>query len=845
MREDAGLTIVITSDSEIRNSSVSSVVESFSVSSTTLAYIIFTSGSTGRPKGVMIEHAAIRNRLLWMQDAYQLTPADVVMQKTPVSFDVSVWELFWPLMYGAQLVIAKPGGHRDGAYLAQLIADHNVTTMHFVPSMLQAFLEEPELERLASLRRVFCSGEALPWEVVRRFEQRIGCPLHNLYGPTEAAVDVTFWPCRTDMPARVVPIGTPIANTQIRILDERMRQTSIGVAGELYIGGVNLARGYINRPDLTAERFVVHDGQRLYRTGDLARWRPDGQVEYLGRLDAQVKLRGFRIELGEIDTALMQHPAVGEAAAALIDEGHPRLVGYIVPRGAMPDAAILRRHLAARLPEYMVPSAFVELTQLPLGATGKLDRKALPKPRVETTSSFEAPQTAAERVLAPIWEEVLGVANVGRDQNFFERGGDSILAIQMAARARRAGLEVSPRLLLEHQTLSSLCEAAAAARPIAAEQGLLDGEVPAPPIVQWFNALTLANSNHFNQSVVLSVQPGLDARVLERAVRLLVEHHDALRLRWDGQRELRYGPVEGAYTFEIVDEASVEETAAKMQASLDPIHGPLSRIAYFPDRHRFVWVAHHLAVDAVSWGILLDDLDRLCRLLVSGREPALPPKTSSLREWTRALTATDATIAVAPAVSQQPLLAALRSAWSRVIGAADVRIDVEGHGRASPSAAIDVSRTVGWFTSIERHGPASGRAEILFNYLGRTVDHGDSSALFGPADDDLGLSSDPRNAMPYAAELVITTGANGLAMRWTSPDRSLGRDVLERLEKTMRTALSSRTDEVPSHSPVAVAPREVTPRWYASATSPTEPRRSSLSTPAEARCSAIATSRSG
>ena len=810
MREDAKLQLVITRDSEIWRevTSASSASSAVASSSGDLAYIIFTSGSTGRPKGAMIEHAAIRNRLLWMQDAYQLTPSDVAMQKTPVSFDVSVWELFWPLMYGAQLVIAKPGGHRDGAYLAKLIADHNVTTMHFVPSMLQAFLEEPAIERLGSLRRVFCSGEALPWEVVRRFEQRIGCPLHNLYGPTEAAVDVTFWPCRTDMPGRVVPIGKPIANTQIHILDERMRQTPVGVAGELYIGGVNLARGYINRPDLTAERFVVHDGQRLYRTGDLARWRPDGQIEYLGRLDAQVKLRGFRIELGEIETALMQHPGVGEAAAALIDEGHPRIVGYVVPRGAMPEAAALRRHLGERLPEYMVPSAFVELASLPLGATGKLDRKALPKPALDTTKSVEAPQTDSERVLAPIWEDVLGVANIGRDQNFFELGGDSILAIQMAARARRAGLEVSPRLLLEHQTLAALCDAAAAARPISAEEGLLEGDVPALPIVQWFNSLGFANPRHFNQSVVLSVQPGLDARVLERAVRLLVEHHDALRLRWDGALGLHYGPVEGAYVFETIEGASVEATAARMQASLDPIHGPMSRIAYFPDRHRFVWVAHHLAVDAASWGILLDDLDRLCRLLAAGREPALPPKTTSLREWARASKESAQEITAGLAATQQPLLAALRSAWSRVIGAADVRIDVEGHGRTSRSAAIDVSRTVGWFTSIERNGPASGQAEILFNYLGRTVDHGDPSALFSPADDDLGPSSDSRNTMPYAAELVIAAGATGLVMRWTSPDRSLGRDVLDRLEEEMRSALASQTMDVPAHSPVLLAPRE-------------------------------------
>ena len=833
MREDAALKIVITRESEIWDSSrgperpALHTTEEPALHTTEgpalhterpalhtrdaasdLAYIIFTSGSTGRPKGAMIEHAAIRNRLLWMQDAYKLTPSDVVLQKTPVSFDVSVWELFWPLMYGARLVIARPGGHRDGAYLANLIAEQRVSTLHFVPSMLQAFLEEPAIETLGSLRRVFCSGEALPWEVVRRFEQRIGCPLHNLYGPTEAAVDVTYWPCRTDTPGRVVPIGKPIANTQIHILDDRMRQTPVGVAGELYIGGVNLARGYVNRPDLTAERFVTHDGQRLYRTGDLARWRPDGQIEYLGRLDAQVKLRGFRIELGEIETALMQHPGVGEAAAALVNEGHPRIVGYVVPRGAMPGADALRRHLAERLPEYMVPSAFVELQHLPLGATGKLDRKALPKPQIETSTTFEAPRTAAERVLAPIWEDVLGVVGVGRDQNFFELGGDSILAIQMAARARRAGLEVSPRLLLEHQTLASLCEAAAAARPISAEQGLLDGDVPAPPIVRWFNALGLANPKHFNQSVVLSVQPGLDARVIERAVRMLVEHHDALRLRWDGTLGLRYGSIEGAYVFEVIEGASVEEAAARMQASLDPIDGPLSRIAYFPDRHRFVWVAHHLAVDAVSWGILLDDLDRICRLLVSGREPALPAKTTSLREWARALPQSGQQVEHQGAALEQQLLAALRTSWSRVIGAAAVRIDVEGHGRASASADVDLSRTVGWFTSIERDGASSGQAEILFNYLGRTVDHGDANALFGPADDDLGPSSDPRNTMPYAVELVIAAGLNGVEMRWSSPDRSLGRDVLDRLDEEMRAALPARHDEVPSHSPVAVLPRE-------------------------------------
>ncbi|RKH54315.1 non-ribosomal peptide synthetase, partial [Corallococcus llansteffanensis] len=355
-----------------------------------LAYVIFTSGSTGRPKGAMNAHGAVVNRLLWMQSAYDLKPQDVVLQKTPFSFDVSVWEFFWPLMTGARLVLARPGGHQDPAYLTRLIADAGVTTLHFVPSMLQVFLEEPGLEACTSLRQVVCSGEALPLELAERCLRRLPwAGLHNLYGPTEAAVDVTSHACVRGESRRSVPIGRPVANTQIRLLDAHLEPVPVGVPGELFIGGVQVGRGYLGRPELTAERFIPDGfsdtpGARLYRTGDVARWLPDGAIEYLGRADFQVKVRGLRIELGEIEATLEQHPSVQQAVVVAREEvaGDKRLVAYVVRSGGTGavDVTGLRSHLHEKLPEYMVPSAFVVLDALPLTPSGKVDRKALPAP---------------------------------------------------------------------------------------------------------------------------------------------------------------------------------------------------------------------------------------------------------------------------------------------------------------------------------------------------------------------------------------------------------------------------------------------------------------------------------
>lgn len=422
------------------------------------AYIIFTSGSTGRPKGVLVGHQAIVNRLLWMQHQYTIGAGDVVLQKTPCSFDVSVWEFFWPLMVGAQLVMAPPEAHRDPHQLQGLIAQYRVTTMHFVPSMLAAFVaaldSEQAVGHCASLRQVFCSGEALPAELCRQWQSRTAVPLHNLYGPTEAAVDVSWYPAYGESLARVtgshVPIGLPVWNTGLRILDVRLRPVPPGVAGDLYLTGVQLAQGYLGRPDLTASRFVADpfgNGGRMYRTGDVARWLPGGEVEYLGRSDDQLKIRGQRIELSDIDHALLSLPGVRQAVAhALVLQGAPagaagdarQLVGYLVAQpNVRLDLAALRAALAECLPPHMVPVALVEMDELPLSANGKLDRKALPQPQLQARKAGRPPAPGLETAIAAVFARLLQREQVFADDDFFALGGHSLLAMRLAAELRR------------------------------------------------------------------------------------------------------------------------------------------------------------------------------------------------------------------------------------------------------------------------------------------------------------------------------------------------------------------------------------------------------------------------
>ncbi|TXS47721.1 non-ribosomal peptide synthetase, partial [Streptomyces sp. t39] len=419
------------------------------------AYLIYTSGSTGRPKGVPNTHRAIVNRLLWMQRSYPIGPDDRVLQKTPAGFDVSVWELFWPLMTGARLVLARPGGQKDAAYLQEVVRAESVTVAHFVPSMLPPFLAEEGVERCTALRRVVCSGEALPPDTARTFRGLLpDCALANLYGPTEAAVDVSSWECE-GLPD-TVPIGRPIDNVRLYVLDGALRPVPPGAPGEIHIGGTGVALGYHRRPGLTAARFVPDPygppGARLYRTGDLGRRRPDGALEHLGRMDQQVKLRGVRIEPGEIEEALRALPDVAEAAVVVREDtpGDRRLAAYVVPAGEGDDGDLdpqaVRAELRRRLPEWMVPVSFTALPALPLTPNGKLDRRALPVPRLRRDAGAAvAPATPAELVLAGVWAEVLGLESVGAEEDFFDLGGHSLLATQVVALARKPLVEAGAR----------------------------------------------------------------------------------------------------------------------------------------------------------------------------------------------------------------------------------------------------------------------------------------------------------------------------------------------------------------------------------------------------------------
>lgn len=435
-----------------------------------LAYIIYTSGSTGRPKGVMVDHSAICNREFWVLDEYGFRDDDVVIQKFPFGFDASVCELFTPLLCGARLVIARPGGHRDSAYLAEQIAHHGITTIQIVPSMLELLLDDASIAQCGSLRRVLCGGEALTHALHKRLTSRLpDCQLHNMYGPTEAAINVTAWDCRDSVEHRVIPIGHPVPNTQIYVLDPHLEPVPIGVNGELYIGGAQLARGYLNRPDLTKERFIPNpfaddgaDGDDLlYRTGDLCRRLEDGSIEYVDRIDFQVKVRGLRIELGEIESAIVQ--LMPDPLPVVVSTWTPspsdvRLVAYIeTKRAGALDVEALREKLQRRLPKYMVPQHFVELAVFPKTSSGKVDRKSMPAPAVEGSAASAMPETAVEREMAELWQRRLGVQNAGRQDRLFDLGGHSLSAVQIAADIRRKfGIPFSPRDLMQESRLDAL-----------------------------------------------------------------------------------------------------------------------------------------------------------------------------------------------------------------------------------------------------------------------------------------------------------------------------------------------------------------------------------------------------
>ncbi|MER6397891.1 non-ribosomal peptide synthase/polyketide synthase [Kitasatospora sp. NPDC001603] len=845
------------------------------------AYVIYTSGSTGRPKGVVVTHRTVVALAGWAGERFGPGGLDHVIAATSLNFDVSVFELLCPLLVGGSVEVVA-----DLPALADTPGRRQVGLVSGVPSVISRLLAGGGAP--VEARTVVLAGEALPAQVVRDLREVMpGCGIANLYGPTEATVYATAWFAGDGLPEQAPPIGRPLALTRGYVLDDALRPQPPGVVGELYLGGGGLARGYLGRPGLTAARFVADPygapGQRMYRTGDLARWRPEGELEYVGRIDQQVKVRGFRIELGEVEEALRGCEGVAQAAATVREsEGTRRLVGYVVPvPGGRTEPEAVRRELARTLPDYLVPSAVLVLPALPLNPNGKLDRGRLPAPGPAPRAvGHVEPRSPSERAFAAIWADVLQVERVGAEDNFFQLGGDSILSIQVVARARQSGLPVTSRDVYQHQTVAALARCADAAdrsRPTAAAVVAATGESPLTPIQHWWFDAGAERVGHFAQALSVRLPEDLDPAALEDALNDLVAHHDALRSS--------FGAADGADPRWRIDERTRRVALARHSGPdtdtphfgpFDLRHGPQLRAVLHergagrpPVLHLAV---HHLVVDGVSWRVLLEDLDRAYRARRDGGDgaAALPAKSSPLRQWAQRLHAhaadggfddergywaralpdradplpadlagadtyasarsvtvrlsaadTAVLLRTLPETYRTQVNDVLLSALGRVLcgwsGQDRVVVDVEGHGREELFPDLDITRTVGWFTTrhpvalavpaqadwdavlkqvkeqlraVPRHGlghdvldrlgrigtaqgrTAQGRtAQVSFNYLGRIAFPDGPDGLYRGTFRPLELDADPLVERPHALEVVGRLDGDALEFSWSYSDQ--------------------------------------------------------------------------
>ncbi|MFY7822553.1 MAG: aeruginoside biosynthesis non-ribosomal peptide synthetase AerB [Planktothrix agardhii] len=753
------------------------------ITSQNLAYIIYTSGSTGQPKGVLIEHQSLLNLIFWHQNAFNITETDRATQLAGIAFDASVWEI-WPyLTCGACLAIVPQYLLTSPNQLKQWLMDQKIT-VSFIPTPLAEILISLDWLSICSLRLMLTGGDKLS-----DFPSTsIPFILVNNYGPTENTVVTTSQKITPNLSAEKAPaIGRPIANTQVYILDQYQQPVPIGIPGELYIGGSGLARGYLNRSELTDSKFIPNPFRirqdnsevllptdRLYKTGDLVRYGNDGQIEFVGRIDDQVKIRGFRIELGEIETVLNQHPQVKEAIIIAREDqpGVKRLCAYIIGHKKL-SISELRLFLQEKLPQYMIPSFLIILEAFPLTANGKIDRRALPQPALELEDEDVrniTPTTDTEKILIAIWQEILGLKKISINDNFFELGGDSILGIQIIAKANQAGLEITPKQLFSHQTIAQLATVTEKAPVTQIIQDLVSGQVPLTPIQQWFFQQNLPEPDHFNQSVLLEVPAYLQPDLLKPAIAKLLYHHDALRLRFlhkQGQWQQYHSDDWESFGFEVMDLSpmssgeqltTMAEISEAQQRSLNLEKGPLISAIFFQlgDAGRLLIIIHHLVVDGVSWRIFLEDLLTSYHQLETGKLLELPLKTSSFKNWAEEIQnyaqnpehksyldywlkqdfpsiphlpldyqadTKSNTVAHAKTVSftlgeeqtrlllqdvpqayntqiNDVLLTALVQAFAGWTGFCDLVIDIEGHGRENVINSLNLSRTIGWFTSI-------------------------------------------------------------------------------------------------------------------------------------------------
>jgi len=889
-----------------------------------VAYVIYTSGSTGKPKGVVVTHGHVIRLFEATQSWFNFGPDDVWTLFHSYAFDFSVWELWGALLYGGRLVVVPYMVSRSPEAFCDLLSVEKVTVLNQTPSAFRQLMrvdENSDASRNLALRLVIFGGEALDIAGLKSWFERHGDrqpQLVNMYGITETTVHVTYRPLiKEDALYNASLIGVPIPDLQLYILDEHLQPVPFDMQGEIYIGGAGVARGYLNRPELTAERFIPNPfgncpGARLYKTGDAARRLSRGDIEYLGRTDLQVKIRGFRIELGEIEVALLDHPQVLDALVIARDSGEvgKQLTAYVVPDPqSLPTVIELRNSLKKKLPDYMLPAHFVMLDAFPLTVNGKVDRLALPAPEVsrsELSREYAAARTVSEELLVAIWSEILRVERIGVHDNFFELGGDSILSIQIIARANQAGLRLTPRQLFEHQTIAELAAVAGTTKAITAEQGRVSGAIPLTPIQHWFFSRQLNTPHHFNQSLLLSLRQPVAGSVLEQSVTALVDHHDALRLRYrrteQGWEQFN-AATESNPNFTQVDLSdlpaheqalAIEAHAGEMQASLDLVHGPLLKVVYFDlgaERgRRLLIIIHHLAVDGVSWRILLEDLALGCEQAGVGKPITLPPKTTSFKQWAEQLQKYAASAEVADQASywleiaarsqlvrplpvelqgknnkvtaarslsislsaeetqallqevpdvyqtqiQEVLLAALLETLSEWSGERRVLIEVEGHGREEIGSELDVTRTVGWFTTQypvvleKQEGSKTGEilkqvkeqvrgvpnrgtgygllkymsdegateeirrgsgAQVSFNYLGQFDQVLNQGALFELANESVGPVVSPKENRPHLLEINGSVVGGQLRLGWGYSEELHRRETIEQLAEAFKENL--------------------------------------------------------
>jgi len=787
--EDSGLSFIIKGDdiqypisAQVNQITISNLWEvsntiadsgpGLNITGKDLAYIIYTSGSTGKPKGVMIEHHSLVNMIMAMDQQYPLSASDKFLLKTNYSFDVSVAEIFGWFLNGGSLHILKSGSENDPAAILNTIGKNCITHINFVPSMFSAFLsfiEQEDLSKLETLKYIFLAGEALSGKIVRKFrELNTGIAIENVYGPTEGTVYSSAYSIPLDDEKPSVPIGKPLKNVKCYILNSSAELLPYGVAGELYIGGAGVARGYLNNKDLTAEKFIESpygENQRLYKSGDLAKWTADGEILFVGRIDNQVKLRGYRIELGEIENQLMGYPGIHHATVLLKEkQGSHFLVAYYTAAQKV-ETSELKSFLHNKLPEYMVPVTYMYLENVPLTASGKIDKKALPDPDVEEQGAYVEATKKEEILLAEIWSKVLGVKRIGIDDNFFSLGGDSIKSIQISSRLRGLGYELSVKSVFKFPTIKTLALELKHLERIS-DQSATYGDVPLSPVQSWFFDKNKLYRHHNNHAVMLRFEHGISAESVNRIFHKLQTHHDALRMvfieREEGiyQRNLEAGIPVSLTTFELSKRDDAKEImflkVNELQQSIDLENGPLMKLGLFHvnDGSHLLIIIHHLIIDGVSWRILFEDIETLCQLLAENKPLELPLKTDSFQMWSGTFSSylqhkaflqaksywdnisnqkinyivpelfdgentysstgvvsfhlTEAETAKLLKHSQVAfgtqindiLLTGLLLSIVKQFGHNAIRIDLESHGRQSADPSINISRTVGWFTSI-------------------------------------------------------------------------------------------------------------------------------------------------